>query len=141
MMRRVISYVMMGTILLAQGGLPLHMHYCKGMLESISVFFTAGCDEHEEVATQSVCCKKETSESCTPKAADCCDDEVTILLQDFDSLIPHFDKWDQTPALAKTEKTFFSNSAIVCLHVDSDQANQAHGPPTYILFHSLIYYA
>ena len=141
MVRKAISYVLLGTILLAQGGLPLHMHYCKGMLESISVFFTAGCDDHEEVVDLPACCKKESSDTCSSKASDCCDDEVKVLLQDFDSLIPHIDKLDQTPALAKTERTFLNHSFITYLHVDTDLPNKANGPPTYILFHSLIYYA
>ena len=140
-MRKMISCLLMGTILLAQGGLPLHMHYCKGMLESISVFFAAGCDEHEDVVDATSCCQKASARDCSYQSPNCCEDEITVLLQDFDSLIPHFEKLDQTPALAITEGTFLNNNDIVNLHVETHHANKANAPPTYILFHSLIYYA
>lgn len=141
MMRPVLAYMLTFTILLTQGGLPLHAHYCKGMLESISVFFTAECDEHEEIADLPVCCKKITSESCSVKTSDCCDDEVKVLLQDFDSLLPHFEKWDQAPAFAKTDGFILHNTYDCYSLLETDLAINANSPPTYILFHSLIYYA
>ena len=137
MVRKAISYVLLGTILLAPGGLPLHMHYCKGMLESISVFFTAGCDDHAELVALPSCCQKETSDTCSSKSPDCCDDEVKVLLQDFDSLIPHFDKLDQSPALASTDKILLNHSFNYSSRTILDLEKFSNGPPMYILFHSL----
>ena len=137
MVRQAISYVLMGTILLAQGGLPLHMHYCKGMLESISVFFAAGCNDHAEVADLPVCCKKATSDSCSSNASDCCEDEVKVLLQDFDSLIPYFDKLDQTPALAITNTILINHTLTFSFQRIPDHETSSNGPPIYILYQSL----
>jgi hypothetical protein len=137
MMRKMISCLLMGTILLAQGGLPLHMHYCKGMLESISVFFTAGCEDHREVADLPTCCQKATNDSCSLKNSNCCDDEVTVLLQDFDSLIPHFDKWDPSSSLAITNKILLNYNFDYSFQRIPDHATSSNGPPIYILFHSL----
>mgnify|MGYP007001746718 CR=1 FL=1 len=82
MTRLVLSYALTAIILLSQVGLPLHRHYCKGVLESVSVFFSQGCNDHDEVVDQKACCKKEESKSCNKDASDCCDDKVSILIQD-----------------------------------------------------------
>lgn len=140
MIRPILSYALTAIILLSQTGLPLHMHYCKGMLESVSVFITAACEEHQEVADLPACCQKSMATHCQ-KDESCCDDEVAVLLQDFDSLIPHFDKWDLA-ALNENSVVFTFLSSIedhsreYATHQSADS-----GPPIYILFHSLIYYA
>jgi hypothetical protein len=141
MRRAVISLMLMFNVLLSQAGLPLHMHYCKGMLESFSVFILAGCDDHEEEASMASCCTKPTGTSCQAKAADCCDDEVKVLLQDVDSLQPHFEKWDVAPALATTEKHDFLSPSISDNFSIPSGAFSDTGPPLYIRLHSLIYYA
>ena len=136
MIRPILSYALTAIVLLSQTGLPVHLHYCKGMLESVSVFFNAGCDDHEEMASLPPCCQKLSATTCD-KDMNCCDDEVKILLQDFDSLLPHFDKWDNTvafhshvemPSFAIVEK----NISEIATRESSDS-----GPPIYILFHSL----
>ena len=140
MLRPLCSYVLTGIILLAQTGLPLHMHYCKGMLESVAVFVSAECDKQDPVSNVLACCKKQESKSCH-KDDSCCDDEVTVLLQDFDSLIPHFEKWIQpvTSDLSLVIK-FNANHTDYSLHFSGNQSSDS-GPPIYIRFHSLIYYA
>lgn len=141
MTRLVLSYALTAIILLSQVGLPLHRHYCKGVLESVSVFFSQGCNDHDEVVDPKACCKKEESKSCNKDASDCCDDKVSILIQDNSSLIPHFDKWDlitpvastvSIPVLKITEQV--SPISIPGIHTDS-------GPPIYILHQALIFYA
>jgi hypothetical protein len=140
MVRQVMSYALTAIMLLSQTGLPLHMHYCKGMLESVSVVFSRGCDDHDEVATLDACCKKEETTSCDKNNGDCCDDKVSILIQEITSLIPHFDKWDFLIPEAKSTFSPATESAkevsIICLpgiHTDS-------GPPIYIRYQSLIFY-
>jgi hypothetical protein len=141
MVRLILSYALTATILLSQVGLPLHMHYCKGVLESVSVFFSQGCTDHKEVVDPKACCKKEESKSCNKEASGCCDDKVNILIQDNISLIPHFDKWDlitpvasiaAVPVVKLTEQ--IAPVSIPGIHTDS-------GPPIYILHQALIFYA
>lgn len=141
MVRLVLSYALTAIILLSQVGLPLHRHYCKGVLESVSVFFSQGCNDHDEVVDRKACCKKEESKSCNNDASDCCDDKVNILIQDNISLIPHFDKWDLiTPVASNVSipvtklKEQVSPISILGIHTDS-------GPPIYILHQALIFYA
>ena len=141
MVRQFLSYAFTAIILLSQVGLPMHMHYCKGVLESVSVFFSQGCDDHVAVVDPKACCKKEESRRCDSDASDCCDDKVNILIQDNISLIPHFDKWDlitpvasisSIPVVKITEQVSPIN--ITGIHTDS-------GPPIYILHQALIFYA
>lgn len=141
MARLVLSYAFTTIILLSQIGLPLHMHYCKGVLESVSVFFSQGCNDHDEVVDPKSCCKKKESKSCNNDASDCCDDKVNILIQDNISLIPHFDKWDLITPVASTisipvtkQAEQVSPISIPGIHTDS-------GPPIYILHQALIFYA
>ena len=136
MIRPILSYVLTAIVLLSQTGLPVHMHYCKGMLESVSIFFSAGCADHEQMASLPPCCQKLASASCD-KDSNCCDDEVKVLLQDFDSLLPHFDKWDNAVA-------FLSNLRVPLNAIIEDHSVEVaprgstdSGPPIYILFHSL----
>jgi hypothetical protein len=142
MIRPILSYALTGVILLSQTGLPLHMHFCKGMLESVSVFINTGCDKHEEfaIADLPACCKKEATTNCKEKD-NCCDDEVALLLQDFDSLMPHFDKWDQVLTFTYdanlTSITYIENHSTEFVSAKSCDS----GPPFYILFHSLRLYA
>ena len=141
MARLFLSYVLTSIILLSQVGLPLHMHYCKGVLESVSVFFSQGCSDHDEVVDPKSCCKKEEAKSCKSDASDCCDDKVNILIQENTSLIPHFDKWDLITPVASTISIPvikisepLSPIYIPGIHTDS-------GPPIYILHQALIFYA
>lgn len=141
MTRLVLSYALTTIILLSQVGLPLHRHYCKGVLESVSVFFSQGCNDHDEVVNPKSCCKKEESKSCRSDASDCCDDKVNILIQENISLIPHFDKWDLNAPVASTISVpvvkLAEQVSPICIqgiHTDS-------GPPIYILHQALIFYA
>lgn len=135
------SYVLSAVILLSQAGLPLHMHYCKGMLESVSVFFNAGCDNHDEIANLPACCQKSAAEHCTKAKDNCCDDEVKVLLQDFDSLLPHFDKWNAVNVISeKSALPIFSSFEKESPELVTGQSADS-GPPIYILFSSLIFYA
>jgi hypothetical protein len=141
MVRPFLSYVLASIILLSQTGLPVHMHYCKGMLESVSVFFSQGCDDHNEVSDLPACCKKTVTSSCSAEGSDCCDDKVSLLITDIVSSIPHFDKWDLAipvtffyfvPVLESMEN--ISPITITGINTDS-------GPPIYLLHKSLIFYA
>lgn len=141
MLRVAISYILTSIVLLSQIGLPVHLHYCKGMLESVSVFISQGCDDHQEVADLPACCKKMEASHCTPGAGDCCDDKVSILIQDIESLIPHFTKWNvivptpQELSISQPNKVeLVSFPSIIGITTDT-------GPPIYILHQSLIFYA
>ena len=141
MVRSLLSYVLATVVLLSQTGLPVHMHYCKGMLESVSVLFSQGCDDHQEVINLASCCKKESSNTCDKANSDCCDDKVNYLNQGITSLVPHFDKWDFVPPT-----TSLSLSPIIDLEqrvatvtIPGIQTNS--GPPRYILHQALIFYA
>ena len=125
----------------AQAGLPLHLHYCKGMLESVSVFFNAGCDEHGEEFEATSCCSPGKGDKCSKESMGCCEDEAAVLLQDFDSLVHYVDDWNSIlPAQNEVIFTSFENGAS-SLHDDLHRSATDSGPPIYILFSSLIFYA
>jgi hypothetical protein len=115
------------------------MHYCKGGLESISVFFSQGCEDHEETEFLPSCCQKE--KACTSDNGSCCSDETKVLLQDFDSVPPHFDKWAgiSDVTLLTMDPLALDQIELTFMAVQSGSSDS--GPPIYILFHSLIYYA
>lgn len=142
MIRIVMSYALASLILLSQVGVPLHMHYCKGMLESVSVLFKMDCDDHVEVADLPSCCQKIATSSCNENRDNCCDDQVKVLTQEITSLMPQFVKWVDvvhvipSPSLPLTklaDEVVFSPSLQV---IESDS-----GPPIYILHQALIFYA
>jgi len=135
------SYALSAVILLSQAGLPLHMHYCKGMLESVSVFFSSACDDLTGVVKADACCTSTSPGHCAKEESDCCDDEVKVLLQDFDSLVPHFDKFADIQSIAcSAGHTIFGETGSSSLPGAAIQ-HQDTGPPIYILFGSLIFYA
>jgi hypothetical protein len=141
MIRMATSYILTSIVLLSQIGLPVHFHYCKGILESVSVFISQGCDDHEEIADLPACCKKLETSHCTPGAGDCCDDKVSILIQEVESLIPHFAKWDViVPAPQSFSFTQLERTKIVSCPSISGISTDT-GPPIYILHQSLIFYA
>ena len=141
MLRVVTSYILTSIVLLSQAGLPLHLHYCKGMLESVSVFFNQGCDDHKDVTNLPACCQKTQASHCSAGDDGCCNDQISILIQDFDSLIPHFAKWDVVaPQPQIPSFSLINQSEIVscpCLAGISTDT----GPPIYIRYQSLIFYA
>ena len=147
MLRPFISYVLTSVILLSQTGLPVHMHYCKGMLETVSVFFNLGCSDHEEKKPDA-CCKAGITTTpspdtgcCSATTSSCCDDEVALLLHDFDSLLPHFEKWN---AVVIANQFYFQDSGLENIQSVSPQflsISSDGGPPLYILNGSLIFYA
>ncbi len=141
MLRSFLSYTLTSIILFSQVGLPLHMHYCKGMLESVSVFFAAKCDDHIIPADLPQCCKKALANNCPKEGNKCCDDEVKVLKQDFTSLTPSLIKWVDTsvyfglfPLQDIIPVEIVQPILIVGNHSDS-------GPPIYILQQALIFYA
>jgi len=141
MLRVATSYILTSIVLLSQVGLPVHLHYCKGMLESVSVFISQGCDDHQEVTDLPACCKKTETRHCSADDDGCCDDKISILIQELDSLIPHFAKWDaitfapQTLSFSQPIKVeLVSFPSVTGISTDT-------GPPIYILHQSLIFYA
>ena len=135
-----LSYTLSGLILLTQVGIPLNMHYCKGMLESVSVFFAPKCDDHGSPAASDSCCKKEATD-CTKAENPCCSDEVTVISQQASYLHPSVAKCSEMiaptvtiaiPVAEPFESLASPHTIVQC----SDT-----GPPLYILHHSLIIYA
>ncbi len=129
------------------------------MLETVSVFFNLGCSDHAEKEAD-ICCKpknlnhplppeKEQKDSCCASPGDvcdketssCCDDEIAVLLHDFDSLLPHFEKWDV--ALVALPLSF-QDFGLGIFQVESSPVpsfSSDGGPPLYIMNGSLIFYA
>jgi len=129
------------VILLSQIGLPLHMHYCKGVLESVSLVVNPGCQDHEEVALVSDCCKKAEARDCPKTNNKCCDDQVTVLTQDITSVAPYLVQWADLAFVTETGTMLIPEVVAgqhPFLHTSVDNAN---GPPIYILHQALIYYA
>lgn len=141
MMRPCLSWLLTALVLLSQVGLPLHAHYCQGTLESISVLFSAGCNEHEEKQDTRSCCQPAATGCCHTLPADCCDDETMVLLQDLDSTAPHLEKWEITLGSADLTISYFASAEIVSSSTDYQSNSNDSGPPIYIRYHTLIYYA
>ena len=142
MIRPFISYVLTALILVSQIGLPIHMHYCKGFLESVSVFVAAKCGDHQEPANLPSCCKKASANHCT-KTEDkkCCDDEVLVLKQEITSITPTFIKWIDT-VLDNVHPVMPEISPVAILLPGTiERQSSDSGPPIFILYHSLIFYA
>jgi hypothetical protein len=142
MMRPLMSYALASLILLSQVGVPVHMHYCKGMLESVSVFVKSVCEDHQEQEALPACCKKLVADHCPKEKDKCCDDQVKVLTQEITSLMPHFLKWLDIVSL-------FNSPSISLDKVDADVVSfqtssvieSDSGPPIYILHQALILYA
>jgi len=136
------SYALASLILLSQVGVPLHMHYCKGMLESVSVFVKSVCEDHKEQVAMPACCKKLVADHCPKEKDNCCDDQVKVLTQEITSLMPHFLKWVDivsvvtSPSISVEKVTGDVVSFQTTSAIESDS-----GPPIYILHQSLIFYA
>ena len=140
--RPVLSYVLSGLILLTQVGIPLHRHYCKGALESVSVFYAQKCDDHGTAPVADACCKKEgTTTSCSAETNSCCSDEVTVVSQQASYLTPSTNKWvADTPSFIILHFPTVAIAQNRVAHVDAVFAPDT-GPPLYIRHHSLIIYA
>ncbi|MGB3079471.1 MAG: hypothetical protein WBB31_10380 [Saprospiraceae bacterium] len=142
MIRPVISYVLTSLILLSQVGLPLHMHYCKGILESVSVLFSAKCDDHDVPVNLPSCCQKAVTKHCDQKESKkCCDDQVMVLKQDITSTAPSFLKWVDVSVNINTTSIPLPIQEIITLPAIIQGNNCDSGPPIYILHQSLIFYA
>jgi len=140
MIRPVISLVLASLILVGQVGLPLHLHYCKGILESISVFSKSVCEDHEEVAALPACCRK-AAPSCEKDGNACCNDQTRILTQDLTSLVPQLFTASMTalPVAIPGLRGFIAASAPVTPPPSWTTADL--GPPIYIRHQALIFYA
>ncbi len=142
MIRPVISYALTSLILLSQVGMPLHMHYCKGKLESISIILPAKCDDQDIPVNLPACCKKALAHHCSKKQTKkCCDDEVMILKQNITSIAPSFVKWIDLPAEVVIPSQKELNQVNVPFPVLSEGNTSDSGPPIYILHQALIFYA
>ena len=111
------------------------------MLESVSVFFNQGCDDHNEVADLPACCRKMETSTCSADGGDCCDDKVSILIQDINSLIPQYVKWAFVVPVPTTIIMPDLVAAEIITPTLIPGINTDSGPPIYILHQSLIFYA
>ncbi|MGB4846787.1 MAG: hypothetical protein WBP41_02665 [Saprospiraceae bacterium] len=142
MIRPIISYVLTSLILLSQVGLPLHMHYCKGMLESVSVLFAAKCDDHNVPVNIPSCCQKKVVKHCDKKESKkCCHDQVMVLKQNITSTAPSFIKWIDVPVYTNTNAIQLPVQENIFRPVIIEGNTCDSGPPIYILHQSLIFYA
>jgi len=136
------SYALTFLILLSQIGLPVHMHYCKGMLESVSVFFKQECDDHQEIADLPACCQQIAASHCVENNGNCCNDQVKVLTQEITCVAPQFMSLD----IAAIDFVAPAEPGIaLCAEVHSpsriNSTGSDTGPPIYILHQALIFYA
>ncbi|MEO6130485.1 MAG: hypothetical protein ABIQ02_01465 [Saprospiraceae bacterium] len=142
MIRPILSYALTSLILISQVGVPLHMHYCKGGLESISLFVSTACEHQDILIKLPPCCKSELAKHCDKKSEKkCCDDEVVVLKQNITSIAPSFVKWmDPTVNKAFTSiEQFVQNISSLPFMVAGNVSDS--DPPIYILHQALIFYA
>jgi hypothetical protein len=144
MARIMMAYIFTAVMLLSQLGLPLHMHYCKGMLESVSVFFSLGCDNHEahqnEIPLKS-CCQKDITKDCSNEKDGCCDDQIKLLTQEITSVSPNILKWVVVPAVI--DDSHINSSPLQPFYNFSNPylpQGTDTGPPIYLMHHALIFY-
>lgn len=142
MLRPLFSYAFTALILLSQVGLPIHYHYCKGSLESVSILFRDNCDEELVPANLPDCCKKAFQKHCKKTDNGCCHDKVEVVNLDLTSVLPVFsgltpvDFEKNSPIVVTSTIESFPIQFFLIQNMESDS-----GPPIYIRFHSLIYYA
>jgi hypothetical protein len=140
MMRTLISSALAFTILFSQIGIPLYTHYCKGTLESISLFVSNACADHA-VVSSGTCCKKDEAATCKASDNNCCDDEVIVLQKEIQSPLPEWNQWlfvEAVPALFLTTEFGIAEKSKPAY---TSSLELVHGPPLYILHRALIYYA
>ena len=142
MLRPMFSLALAALIFTAQVGLPMHLHYCKGALESVSLVFKKECKEDAALAKMPACCKKLARKHCSKGNDGCCHNQVKLISQDITSVVPaHAQFFSAVPEINTPETvTPKINPSLIspfsfCI-IASDT-----GPPIYILYHSLIYYA
>ena len=129
-------------MLLSQIGLPMHYHFCKGALESVSILFSKKCDDDAAMASMPACCKKFYKKHCEEKNKGCCHDQVKVLSQDLTSVMPGIIHW--TPAIIEFNDQHIQTPGIVSSTISPFSLHSIEtdsGPPIYIRFHSLIYYS
>jgi len=143
MLRPIFSYVLTSLILLSQVGLPMHYHYCKGALESVSILFKNACeDDAVAMAKMPKCCQKFYKNHCEKENKGCCHDQVKVISQDLTSVMPgviHLIPFISAlnNQIIETQEIVTSTISPLSLHsIETDS-----GPPIYLRFHSLIYYA
>jgi hypothetical protein len=128
-------------ILLSQVGLPMHYHYCKGALESVSILFRNNCNDELAVAKVPDCCKKYMQNHCKKENNGCCHDKVKVLNQDLTSLLPVFYQWSTLEMEITNPIILTPASESIAVSSSGFQHSGDSGPPIYIRFHSLIFYA
>jgi hypothetical protein len=142
MLRPIFSYVLTSLVLLSQVGLPMHYHYCKGSLESVSILFRNHCDDEVATAKMQDCCKKLYQKHCTKENNGCCHDRVEVINQDLTSVLPVFHILIPFDLESNVQDKFTSATESVSASPFSFQTTVSDsGPPIYIRFHSLIYYS
>lgn len=141
MFRHSIALLLSGLILLTQVGLPVHLHYCKGILESASIFFKAACEEHKVIEEMPVCCQLKAEQHCTPNGDGCCDDETKVITQTITSVAPSLSLELNATLPFEIVLPSFSIVTISKPVPVYSPATPIHGPPAFILHKSLILYA
>lgn len=141
MVRPVLSCMLALLILVSQVGVPMHLHYCRGTLEAVSLLFKPGCRSHQEERKQASCCRKMATSHCQKGKDDCCRDQITLLHQPVVSIAAGITKWDpvQTEEIKILPVTQASYQPVEVQALALPARDT--GPPLFILHQSLIYYA
>ena len=139
MVRPLFSYVLISLILTAQVGLPMHYHYCKGALESVSIFFKNACKEEIAVADAPGCCTKQERSHCKKENNGCCNDQVKVVNQDITSVAPNIVQLaDIEIDLISTENHVLPNTEDAVFLKAFDIRSPKAKPPFHILYRSFL---
>jgi len=124
-------------------GLPLHFHYCKGVLKHVTLFVKMTCHELELERTAHACCKSHTQCSAGPTMNTCCDDATEWIQDSIPAILARDVEFDLTllvnavaPSSAKSLNTVITQEVFG----PGPDAGPPPGPPIYLLTCSLIYY-
>jgi len=130
LIKNIIPYVFLFSLLLSSTGISVYKHYCGDFLASFS-FYTPADD-----------CSPDGDESCEEKGKDCCDDETEYFTADIDLVKQEVQDFHFVPNfflvsnVSETEEEIEELSWI-CAELKEPPIN---GPPRYIKNSQLTYY-
>lgn len=141
-LRSLTAFAFAAILLVSQTGVPLIRHYCQGALENISLFIHQSCCEKEiTVAPTQSCCKIQMAAKCQPQSDPCCKDEVVLVQENEEGLSPIEIKWnDRVFVIALTLFNIQESTDEKQVSLFTSQVTDT-GPPLFLKYTSLIYYA
>ena len=143
MARQLFVSVLLGLYCLSAIGVPLHLHYCRGELQNISLFVRSGCAEMPEAQAHK-CCNELPAQCATEHAKNhCCDNDTRWLKEDVPVVCTELSipgsKVVAAP-LATSEVTLPQGDAYVS-YATAHRYPPGNAPPSYLLHCALIFYS